>query len=243
MFEDSLVESQNRLASKNRRWITAGSIGLQCLVAGTIIAVPMMHPEALPFRSIAPAVVVPPLRKAPVVIQKEQPRVSAARASLPGIESNTRAAMLPPLHPSSLEDAMARPDSAPISPMTGTGIGTAIFGPSTGSGTQVTVAAPKRMAPVRVSAGVSYGMLLTEIRPVYPRIAVLSRQEGTVVIEATISKSGAIESAHVVSGPAMLQGAAIDAVKGARYKPFLLNNDPTEVQTTITVVFRLGSGG
>jgi protein TonB len=84
-------------------------------------------------------------------------------------------------------------------------------------------------------------MLIGEIRPIYPRIAIAARVEGMVVIEATISKTGAIESAHVISGPAMLAGAAIDAVRMARYRPYKLNGELTEVQTTVTVNFKLGS--
>ena len=79
------------------------------------------------------------------------------------------------------------------------------------------------------------------IRPEYPAIARLSRTEGTVVVVAVISKSGKIERARVVSGPPLLQGAALQAVREARYRPFLLNGLPTEVETTVSIVFRLGS--
>ena len=65
--------------------------------------------------------------------------------------------------------------------------------------------------------------------------------QGAVVMEAVISKAGRIESLHVVSGPDMLRRAAMDAVQVARYRPYLLSGVPTEVQTTITVVFKLGS--
>lgn len=59
--------------------------------------------------------------------------------------------------------------------------------------------------------------------------------EGAVIVEAIISKAGSIESLHVISGPAMLQTAALDAIRVVRYQPFRLNGEPTEVQTTITV--------
>jgi protein TonB len=65
--------------------------------------------------------------------------------------------------------------------------------------------------------------------------------QGVVVMEATISKMGRIESLRVVSGPEMLRRAALDAVQAARYAPYQLNGEATEVQTTITVNFRLGS--
>jgi len=112
---------------------------------------------------------------------------------------------------------------------------------STGSGPIVTVAKPKDTAPTRVSGGVSLGLLLTPIQPVYPPIARAVGVQGTVVLEAVISKAGRIESVHVVSGPDMLRRAATEAVQGARYRPYLLSGEPTEVQTTITVVFKLGN--
>jgi len=83
-------------------------------------------------------------------------------------------------------------------------------------------------------------MLLAPIRPLYPQIAIVTRTQGVVVIEAIISKAGRIESAHVVSGPPMLRQAALDAVEAAHYHPYLLTGEPVEVQTTVTVVFKLG---
>jgi protein TonB len=61
-----------------------------------------------------------------------------------------------------------------------------------------------------------------------------------VNLQATISKLGTIENLRVVSGPPMLQQAALDAVKSWRYKPYLLDGEPTEVETTVSVIFSLG---
>lgn len=94
---------------------------------------------------------------------------------------------------------------------------------------------------MRVSKGVIAGLLLSPIRPVYPPIAKTAGISGTVVVEAVISKAGAIESLHVVSGPEMLRNAALDAIRAARYQPFRLNGEPIDIQTTITVNFRLGT--
>ena len=104
-------------------------------------------------------------------------------------------------------------------------------------GPAVKAAAPKK---VNISAGVMVGMLLQKTTPVYPPIAKAARVSGTVVLQATISKTGQIEGLHVISGPAMLQQAAMDAVKSWRYRPYLLNNDPVEVETTVNVIFTLG---
>jgi len=87
---------------------------------------------------------------------------------------------------------------------------------------------------------VAAGYLLQKTMPVYPPIAKAARVQGTVVLQATISKTGTIEGLHVLSGPAMLQQAAVDAVRSWRYRPYLLNGDPVEVETTVNVVFTLG---
>jgi protein TonB len=83
-------------------------------------------------------------------------------------------------------------------------------------------------------------MLLQKTIPVYPPIAKAARVSGTVVLQATISKAGTIENLRVIGGPAMLQQAAMDAVRQWRYKPYLLNNEPVEVETTVNVIFSLG---
>jgi len=64
--------------------------------------------------------------------------------------------------------------------------------------------------------------------------------QGTVRLHAIISKDGTIQQLEVISGPALLQQAALDAVRQWRYKPTLLNTEPVEVDTTIDVVFSLG---
>jgi protein TonB len=74
----------------------------------------------------------------------------------------------------------------------------------------------------------------------YPPIAKAARVSGTVVLHAVISTTGSVIELHVVSGPAMLQQSAIDAVKQWKYRPFLLNNQPVEVETTISVIYTLG---
>ena len=71
---------------------------------------------------------------------------------------------------------------------------------------------------VHISAGVAVGLLIQKTVPVYPPIAKAAHVSGTVVLVATISKTGEVEDLHAVSGPAMLQQAAQEAVKTWRYK-------------------------
>lgn len=109
-----------------------------------------------------------------------------------------------------------------------------VFGSQTGP--KVQAAAPKI---VNVSAGVAVGLLIQKTPPVYPQIAKAARVAGTVVLQASISKTGAIQNLRVVSGPVMLRQAAVDAVRTWRYRPYRLNNEPVDIETTINVIFSL----
>jgi protein TonB len=95
---------------------------------------------------------------------------------------------------------------------------------------------------VRVSQGVSEGNLISQVKPPYPPMAKMARVQGAVVLQALISKSGNIENLRVVSGHPMLVQAALDAVRQWRYRPYLLNGEPVEVETQITLNFSLTGG-
>jgi peptidyl-prolyl cis-trans isomerase A (cyclophilin A) len=97
-------------------------------------------------------------------------------------------------------------------------------------------AQPRR---VNISAGVAVGMMVSKVNPVYPIDAKKAGVSGTVVLQATIGTDGLIEDLQVISGPDLLQQAALDAVKQWRYRPYLLNGEPVEVRTTINIIFTL----
>ena len=94
-------------------------------------------------------------------------------------------------------------------------------------------------APIRVSGMVEEGLLVHRTIPVYPPIAIASHIEGTVVLQATISRTGFITNLQVISGPMMLQQAALNAVQQWRYRPYLLTGEPVEVETKVNVIFNL----
>jgi periplasmic protein TonB len=108
-----------------------------------------------------------------------------------------------------------------------------------GDDSQRPVVRARVTGPVRVSGLVVEGLLIRKTMPVYPPIAKASGTQGTVVLQATIAGDGSIENLRVVSGPAILQRAAMDAVKEWRYRPYLLSGEPVEVETTVNVVFKL----
>ena len=100
-------------------------------------------------------------------------------------------------------------------------------------------ARPAAPQTIRVSSGVTQGLMLHKVDPVYPAAAKQAGVQGSVVLGAIISTEGTIKDLHVISGDALLSPAAIDAVKKWRYKPYLLKGEPVEVQTTVVVNFRL----
>jgi protein TonB len=104
--------------------------------------------------------------------------------------------------------------------------------------------APKIATPqrVRVSAGVTSGLLIRKVPPTYPPLARQARIQGTVLLQAQISKTGDIENLQLISGHPMLAPAAIEAVKQWKYKPYLLNGEPVEVETQVQVNFTLAGG-
>lgn len=92
---------------------------------------------------------------------------------------------------------------------------------------------------VRVSQGVSQGLLIKKVTPDYPEGARKARVQGAIILQAIIDKDGNVLDLNLVSGHPMLAPAAIRAVKQWKYKPYLLNNQPVEVETQITVNFTL----
>ncbi len=84
-------------------------------------------------------------------------------------------------------------------------------------------------------------MLIAKTMPTYPPLAKSAGVSGTVEIQARVSKMGTISNLRVISGPAMLQQPALDAVKTWRYRPYLLNGYPVEFQTTVRITFNLES--
>ena len=95
---------------------------------------------------------------------------------------------------------------------------------------------------IRVADDVMRAVLIRKVAPVYPPLARQARIQGVVILQAQISKEGNIENLQLISGHPMLAPAAIDAVKQWKYKPYLLNGEPVEVETQVQVNFTLSGG-
>ena len=237
MFEDSLVESGGRL--RTRRGVTTTlSFVLQIIALGIMILIPLIYTEALPKGQLTTFLVAPPPPPPP-------PPPAAATPVHRVVEVNDTVLRQPTKIPQKVA-IIKDEEPAPANAGVMGGVPGGVPGGSMGGVIGGIIGSARNNLPtvsvdrVRVSSGVASGNLINKVQPVYPPIARTNRIAGQVVLHALISKSGNIENLQVVSGHPMLTQSALEAVRQWKYKPYLLNGEPVEVETTIQVNFNLG---
>jgi len=248
MFEDSLVESGGRLKSK-RGATTALSFTLQILLIGVLVLLPLVFTEALPKQQLMTFLVAPPPPPPPPPPPAAAPEVKIVKKVTTELDNGElRTPTKIPKKIQMIKEDEPPPPSSGVAGVVG-GVPGGVPGGAVGgvlggiiSGTPTAV--PKVATPqrVRVSQGVSQGLLIHQVKPSYPPLARQARIQGTVVLQAVIGKDGNIQNLKVVSGHPMLAPAALEAVKLWKYKPYYLNGEPVEVDTTINVNFTLAGG-
>jgi protein TonB len=244
MFEDSLIESGGRLKTQRGRTTTVAFI-LEVMVIIVMILIPLIFTEALPRTQLMTFLVAPPPPPPP-------PPPPAAVVKVPKVIQTdivNGELRTPTKIPQKVQ--MIKEDEAPppvstsgviggIGGMPGGQMGGVIGGIVAAANLPVPkIAAPQR---IRVSSGVSQGLLVRKVQPAYPPLARQARIQGVVILQAQISKEGNIENLQLISGHPMLAPAAIDAVKQWKYRPYLLNGEPVEVETQVQVNFTLSGG-
>jgi periplasmic protein TonB len=243
MFADSLLASswENR---SHRGWITVASFAAQLFGLALLLSLPLLFTEGLPrLRLLSPAVPFSAVPSTPPPPPQHTGRPTSAR-DLTGA--------IPFITPARIPSSIARTDE-PIAPpavdMRGTWQPDAGAGRNTGpgvpwgtGGTIAAVAPPvAHNSPPRISV-MMQGNLIDRVQPSYPSIAKAAHIQGSVVLRAVISREGTIQNLQVISGHPMLVRAAMEAVKQWRYRPYVLNDQPVEVETQITVNFVLAGG-
>jgi periplasmic protein TonB len=235
MFEDSTFESTGSIRTRSRRWMLA-TLGLNGSILVALILIPLIYPEALPSLTTTLLMTAP---APPVEQSRPQPVQAHPLPAHAQLENPFQAPSIIPkgYPPNDPAETTTHIDMAggPIPD----GMGTGSSDNPWSEHLPVVVVQQKPKGPTHVSQGVMTGLLLDKVLPVYPPIARATGTHGTVVLQATISKNGTIENLHALSGPAMLQQAAIDAVRQWRYRPYLLNGEPVDVETTVNVVFTM----
>ncbi len=245
LFTQTLVEDSS--TDRHRRfWTKFWSTFVQVCILIVLILIPLWFTDALPVQQLATFLVAPPPPPPPPPPAPPTIKVQKVVSEMMNGQLRT---------PSKIpkEIKMIKEEEAPA-PMTGYGVVGGVEGGVPGgqvggvigsilSNANRNIAAPQVAAPrkpLRVSSGISEGLLVQRIEPLYPAIAQRAHIQGTVRLQAIISKQGTIENLQLIEGHPMLVQAAIDAVKQWKYRPYVLNGEPLEVETFVIVNFHLG---
>ncbi len=242
MFAESLLETSRDQRSR-RSWITFTSFGLQSVVIGLLLLIPLLTTVGLPSsRVLQPPTSFGAPPPPPARSMERQHRAAVVESNL---ANNV------PIAPRSIPRHIAIIDEVEAPPQVSYNTGPGVEG-STGDATTESVwkglgsarPAVPQTPPVPTirkfrPSSLLEGSLIRRVQPVYPPLARSVRVHGAVVLAALIGKEGAIENLRLISGHPMLVPAAIAAVSQWRYKPYILNGEAIEVETQITVNFIL----
>lgn len=252
LFADSLLETPGEQRAR-RASATVFSLLFQCSLVGVLLLIPLWFTEVLPRQQLMTFLAAPPPPPPPP--PPAAPEAASRKVVKVASDISNGQLRTPTRIPKKVQ--IIKEDDAPPPVMATGGVVGGVPGgipggqmsgviggiiSSTSSLAAVPKLGPKVVTPmqrVRMSQGVTKGLLTYRIEPTYPTVAREARIHGEVVLTAIIDKDGNIENLQVVSGHPMLAPAAINAVKQWRYKPYLLNGQPVEVETTITVNFEL----
>jgi protein TonB len=263
MLESGLFESrpdQDRIGTRRKPATLAAATLVHVLIASVLILVPLLQTQAIPPVALPPPVVSPGL---PVRMIKLAGTPSAGHAAPRPLPP---ALPEPFTSPTSVPDKVSYAvDAIDISSLESLNAGPSAGsggsrGPANVIGIFATLAPPvaaappprppdpptpppapkiQRVAPTRVSSTVQASRLIWKVDPAYPQLAKTAHIEGPVIAEARITGSGAIDSVRIISGSPLFYTSVLDALKQWRYEPTLLNGEPVDVITTITVNFKL----
>ena len=237
MFEDSLMESGGKIRT-NQKYTTTLSFVIEAVVVGFLILLPLLITEALPLHQLNSFLVAPPPPPPPPPPPAAAPVQKVIQHEVVNGELRTPSKI--PKQIKMIKEEETPPATGVMGGVVG-GVPGGQVGGVVGSIIGSAAPPPKVAAPqkLRVSQGVAEGNLLRKIEPQYPQMAKVAHIQGDVLLAATISKGGSIENLHQISGHPILVQAAMEAVKQWKYKPYLLNGEPVEVETTIKVSFKM----
>jgi periplasmic protein TonB len=245
LFSDSLLE-KGFGERKRKRVTTTVSFAIQCGLIGVLIVVPMMFIEDLPKSQLLTFLVAPPPPPPPPPPPAAIPQVRVVRETNVLDSGRLRTPTRIPRKVEMIKEEAAPPpmSAGVVGGVPGGVPGGQLGGVIGGLISSIPAANIPKLEPpkrIRVSQGVTQGLLLHKVEPVYPKIALAARVMGVVLVKAVIGKDGIIKELEIVNGSPLLTQAAIEALKQWRYRPYLLNGEPVEVETNITVTFQISS--
>jgi protein TonB len=244
MFDD-LVESSVIRKKTNKSWTVTLSFIIQGIIVVVFVLIPLIYTEALPKQLLTTFLVAPAPPPPPPPPAAAAPRIVKPIARI--IQAGKM--MAPTVIPKKVEmikEEEMPPDVGAVGVVGGVPGG--IAGGSAGGvlggiigGTGGGMPPPPKPTQqrVRIGGNVQAAKMVRQIQPMYPQIAKTAHVQGTVILHAIIAKDGSVQELQYISGPALLMRSAMDAVRQWKYQPTLLNGEPVEVDTTISVVFTL----
>jgi protein TonB len=238
LFHDSLVVSGAKSRSRNP-WAVVGSVTLLSLLLLALVVIPLFHTDTLPKRETLTMLFVPPPAAASAVttFRAPTPTYTSKSISIPTAVHMTQETPPPPVDTTG--GVVGGVPGGLVGGVPGGVLTEVLNGTHSLPVLAKTSPTPKRM---RIASRVAEANLIHDVPPAYPPEAGRARIEGTVVLLAVIGKDGTVEDVRVEKGLPMLAQAAIEAVKQWRYRPYLLNGEPVEVDSQITVNFTLSKG-
>jgi len=240
MFESLALEDPR---NTRRRWTTAASLALEAVALGVLVLAPLGYTEAISLKVGEPLVAPSGMRSITRLADKRPPNepnappplIREGRLTYGGAIPKTRGTII---DQSSDLIGIEDPDAVlnGVGPyVSNNSINNLIKSPASASRVELAVKAPTVIRRSHLDPG----MLIKQVQPTYPRPAVAARIEGTVLLAAVVDMQGRITQLHALSGHPLLVPAAIEAVKQWRYRPYILNGNPVEVETQVSVIFTL----
>jgi protein TonB len=242
MFADTFVDSAWANTSR-RGWTALASFTFQAFLIGIVLVLPLIYTQGLPQLEMLAG---PTLLEPTVGPPPPPPRTHATHA--PESNMSVTGMVAPqsvPKEIASINETTAPPpiDVTDIGVAGGVGdprVRGVLGGLGNPAGTVLPPPPPKPVSrPVTRTSFIMQGYLVHRVQPSYPPLARAARIQGAVELHAVIGRDGGIENLRVVSGHPMLVAAAVEAVRQWRYRPYILNGEPVEVETQITVNFVL----
>jgi len=238
MFANTIL---NRPNPSRRKWTTVFSFLVQSTAVALLLILPLFYTEGLPTLKLLPRIISLPVPSGnpPVTSPTHSPAAATSNFAGHAFEAPRWIPRGIPV----MDDhgVVPIPNGLPtVEGATGpvgdaNGVLNFIFGPANRG---VIPIRPSVRPPQRVSVMME-GLLIHRVQPLYPPLAKAARIQGTVQLQAIIGKSGTIQNLEVLSGHPMLVSAAVEAVRHWRYRPYILNGEPVEVETQITINFVL----
>ena len=262
MIESCLFESRpehDRIGRRKNPALLAVSTVVHMLIASALILIPLLQTEAVPPTALPPPAINTgaPVRMVRLVATRSAGHNAARPVRSPisdvftapkNIPEKTAyvvdaidVASLESLNAGAASGPMGSPGLSNIIGLPTTAIPPIIAPPPRPPEPPTPPPAPKMdiRQPIRVASVLQVSRLIKKVDPEYPKLARQAHLEGTVVAEALISESGTVDSLRIISGNPLFYQSVLDAVMQWRYQPTVLNGEPIDVITTITVNFRM----